>query len=364
MNLESIMREERYKVAIRSIPIMGKTLCALYLSLTFLHPFFLRDDIKWPMTYLALSSSVCCLGSLMYYYRNRNFSHAIVIIYQILYIFLCGLNSFVHMIMSREIQQTTNILFIFFVMTTIGLGQKLFFILLGLIDCIWIIVILSIPHSPPSSLVHFAFAMAIGTMIAAVLFFGRNSMFKKSVYEIQQRLISQEALKQANARLQEMTLVDPLTGVANRRHFEMFLSASWDRHLKSGEPITVMVCDVDHFKLFNDMYGHNEGDKVLALVADALKNCIRLSKDCVARIGGEEFVLIFPGMPGNDAEMVAERVCKTVRDKTTDPRRVTISVGVHTVVPSDTMNPEMAFEKADKALYRAKADGRNCFRVG
>jgi diguanylate cyclase (GGDEF)-like protein len=172
-------------------------------------------------------------------------------------------------------------------------------------------------------------------------------------------------LESANAKLRELSFVDPLTGVANRRRFDQHLAFEWRRAHRSGLPISVVMVDLDSFKGFNDAYGHQEGDRCLQRVAAVLTEAAQRAGDLVARYGGEEFVLLLQATGEEGAAALAERIRADVEALAIPHIRsrvgavVTISVGVGSAVPAAGLEPASVIAAADAALYRAKAHGRN-----
>ena len=171
-------------------------------------------------------------------------------------------------------------------------------------------------------------------------------------------------LAEANARLEELSLTDPLTGIANRRQFDRRLAEEWKRCQRFGVPLAEVLFDVDHFKLYNDTFGHQAGDECLRQVAAVLAERLRRAGDVVARYGGEEFVALLPYTSLADAAVVAEEVLARVQAlaiphtaSTTGPV-VTLSAGVAAVVPGLGPADELT-AAADAALYEAKRGGRN-----
>ena len=157
---------------------------------------------------------------------------------------------------------------------------------------------------------------------------------------------------------------DPLTGLSNRRQFELALSSEIDRVARAGEPALVLMIDIDHFKKVNDTHGHPAGDLVLKGVAEALQDCIR-PMDTLARFGGEEFAMILPNCPPSFGAMVAERVRLRVQDRAiaiTPAQQVyvTISIGGAFAPQWVRSSAPLWIERADQQLYRAKTEGRNC----
>jgi diguanylate cyclase (GGDEF)-like protein len=168
-----------------------------------------------------------------------------------------------------------------------------------------------------------------------------------------------------NSELQRQASLDGLTQVANRRYFNEYIERQWYRQVETKQPLSVILCDVDHFKLYNDTYGHLAGDSCLQHVAKALGHAVR-SNDLVARYGGEEFVIVLPNTNNETALQVAERINSQVRalqivhEKSSASDRVTLSCGVATTIPNFTSSSPNLIATADEALYEAKQKGRNC----
>jgi diguanylate cyclase (GGDEF)-like protein len=169
------------------------------------------------------------------------------------------------------------------------------------------------------------------------------------------------ALAEANARLELLSSLDSLTGVANRRTFDEALETEWRRAGRVGTPISVVMLDLDWFKDFNDRHGHIAGDERLRLVARALAATLGRAGDLLARYGGEEFVALLPGTGAIDAAAVADRLRASVEGLVplTNLDAITLSAGVATLVPRDDWNSGDLVQAADDALYRAKREGRN-----
>jgi diguanylate cyclase (GGDEF)-like protein len=167
----------------------------------------------------------------------------------------------------------------------------------------------------------------------------------------------------------EKARIDGLTQIANRRRFDEYLLQEWARHLRLKQEFSLLICDVDHFKLYNDTYGHQAGDECLRSVAKTISQCLR-ANDLVARYGGEEFAIVLPHTDRTGAVGTAERVCSAVAaaalPHATSPvcDRVTVSIGVACRMPQpkDTTDARALVEEADRNLYLAKHWGRN--RVG
>lgn len=177
-----------------------------------------------------------------------------------------------------------------------------------------------------------------------------------------------KALEQACDALERVSRTDPLTGLANRRSRDARLSDEWERSLRNGGPLAVVAIDVDHFKRFNDTHGHAEGDHALKAVAEMLMAGIRGPIDLAARHGGEEFMLILPGVDLAGAASIAERVRVMVATCSKDagfalPEKVTVSLGVASMQPAPGRSVHELTIAADAALYRAKLAGRNRYEL-
>ena len=174
-----------------------------------------------------------------------------------------------------------------------------------------------------------------------------------------------EELKQKNKYLQRLSVIDPLTGIPNRRRFEEKLNDEWERCQREEQPLGVVILDIDNFKQYNDSYGHPDGDKCLQKVAGVLRNQIKRSIDIVARYGGEEFAAILPDTDLAGSQKVAENIRRAVENSQIEHKAspvkqvVTVSLGVASAGPGDENDEWELVEKADKALYRAKQAGKN-----
>ena len=203
-------------------------------------------------------------------------------------------------------------------------------------------------------------------LLFMVLFCGIASIrqFRITVIRHNELLKTQDALTQANHTLQDLALLDGLTGTGNRRQFDIYLEQCMARAAQSDAPVTLMMIDIDYFKNYNDTYGHVAGDGCLIKVANLLKGLPRRSTDIVTRYGGEEFAIILPASGTHEAEMLAQRALERLRraalpHETTKlaEKRITLSIGISTSEPgSDAVALKQA---ADTALYAAKYAGRN-----
>ncbi|HEX4261662.1 MAG TPA: diguanylate cyclase [Acetobacteraceae bacterium] len=186
--------------------------------------------------------------------------------------------------------------------------------------------------------------------------------------DISERREAEQKLEAANAELAALAMTDGLTGLANRRRFEVVLGEEWQRAMRAGGPLALLLCDVDVFKAYNDTYGHLEGDDCLRAVASVFRTSLRRPGDLAARIGGEEFALLLPGTDAAEAQGLAEAVRAAVEaaalpHAASPAGCVTVSVGVACVVPPRHGMSDMLVAGADQALYEAKGCGRNRVRA-
>jgi diguanylate cyclase (GGDEF)-like protein len=172
-------------------------------------------------------------------------------------------------------------------------------------------------------------------------------------------------LQDANSQLLKLVSIDGLTGIANRRHFDEVLTREVRRCLRERQPLSLILCDIDGFKRYNDSYGHARGDDTLKRVAQAVEKTFRRAGDLAARYGGEEFAIVLPGIEARRAWLFADRLRRNIW-RLTIPNavspvadRVTISAGVATALPDRIYGIEELIQAADTALYRAKGNGRN-----
>jgi diguanylate cyclase (GGDEF)-like protein len=168
--------------------------------------------------------------------------------------------------------------------------------------------------------------------------------------------------------IERIGLIDPLTKISNRRGFENRLRVEWNHSIREQVPISFLIMDIDKFKNYNDTYGHQQGDTALKSFAEAASETLHRAVDFVARWGGEEFVILLPSTDTAGASEIAERVRKNIEAlviPTEDgaETKITVSIGVNSVIPDTDTSIKEYIEKADQALYTAKETGRNRFVV-
>ena len=180
--------------------------------------------------------------------------------------------------------------------------------------------------------------------------------------------IRTKELAEANQKLEALSNTDGLTNIGNRRLFDNTLIQAWNRCLRTEMPIALIMLDIDHFKQFNDLYGHLAGDECLRLLAHTLAQSVHRSGELVARYGGEEFVILLPNVEYQSAYEIAKHIQQQVLSLAQPHAQnitgfVTVSMGVAGFIPSPHQPPSELVQLADTALYNAKSSGRNCIRL-
>jgi diguanylate cyclase (GGDEF)-like protein len=175
----------------------------------------------------------------------------------------------------------------------------------------------------------------------------------------------QMKLEEANRELQRLASMDGLTKLANRRRFDEYLQQEWQRMQREQLPLSLILCDIDYFKPYNDTYGHQAGDRCLQQVAQTLQKTVRRPADLIARYGGEELAIILPNTQPSGAAHIAQTVCTAIKNlaiphaSSTVHSCITISAGAAGIIPPFDLSVEDLIAAADRALYQAKAAGRD-----
>ena len=212
-----------------------------------------------------------------------------------------------------------------------------------------LIVLVGKPWASILSLWHTEATRIGAIMTALILFVLGTTLFLAR--EIGRRARAEE-------RLEELATTDALTGLKNRRKFDTEIDLEWRRAARNGTPVALMMIDADHFKSYNDTYGHQAGDQVLVGIAICISDAVRRAGDCPSRYGGEEFAVLLPGLSNMEAFRVAETIRLKVEHWSEDPVS-TVSIGVASMTPVASLDWSDLVEAADKALYAAKGNGRN-----
>ncbi len=188
--------------------------------------------------------------------------------------------------------------------------------------------------------------------------------------ETDRRKARERELEALTRKLEDLSNLDGLTGVANRRHFDNIYPNEWLRCRRERTHISMLMIDIDFFKLYNDTYGHLQGDTCLKKVATAIKNALRRPADMVARFGGEEFVVMLPCTELDGAKQIADSIRSNVLDLRMEHSTsevgslITVSIGLTSCVPNNNGDPMLLIHAADTALYEAKRQGRDRIVIG
>jgi diguanylate cyclase (GGDEF)-like protein len=185
------------------------------------------------------------------------------------------------------------------------------------------------------------------------------------MFDITARKQAEDKILQLQRELEVLSYRDSLTGIANRRMFDTLYPVEWAKARDTGEPLSLVVADIDYFKQYNDHYGHVQGDECLRGVAQALDAGASRPGDLCVRLGGEEFVLLLPNTGAEAARQVAERCRKLLKQREIAHARsgvgrlVTVSMGIGTIVPGADDAPDIFLDRIDRRLYQAKSGGRD-----
>lgn len=185
------------------------------------------------------------------------------------------------------------------------------------------------------------------------------------MFDISERKKTEERLLAMQKELEALSFKDGLTNIANRRRFNASLELEWESARSNGQPLSVLMFDIDFFKQYNDLYGHVKGDRCLIDIAQTLDLALDGPRDLVARFGGEEFVVLLPQADASVALKVAERCQRLIKKQaiihaqSPHEQRITVSIGVGSVVPGEHLKPSDFIEAVDRQLYAAKRNGRN-----
>jgi diguanylate cyclase (GGDEF)-like protein len=194
-------------------------------------------------------------------------------------------------------------------------------------------------------------AIRIGTVMSVLILFVLGvTLFL--AHEVGRRATAEE-------KLEELATTDALTGLRNRRKFDAVIDAEWRRAARQRKPLALLMIDADHFKSYNDTFGHQAGDEVLVGIAICISDSVRRAGDCTARYGGEEFAVLLPGLSPVEALGIAETIRLKVEQWCGEPAITTVSIGVASLMPTTATSWRGLVRAADEALYAAKSGGRN-----
>ena len=220
--------------------------------------------------------------------------------------------------------------------------------------------------------VYDSILLEVGTILIMVIFGVMIISFYvfKSIQDDQTALeVTTKKLKRANKKLENVSYTDSLTGLYNRRYFNLVYDRELKRAKRTHSYITFMMLDIDYFKQYNDTYGHIEGDYALKSVAKVLKESLKRPSDFVFRLGGEEFGVLLTETPESNSAIIARRICDSIREREIKHEHskvneyVTISIGVACCIADEALKEEILITRADEMLYKAKDSGRDCYNI-
>ncbi len=196
-----------------------------------------------------------------------------------------------------------------------------------------------------------------------------KKLLRQTIKVIQISDIMQLELKKMSKQLETASQLDSLTGLYNRKYFLDVYQREWKSAVRSGGMLTLLMADIDYFKEYNDTYGHIEGDSCLTMVTDKLRCVVNRPRDVIVRYGGDEFIIMLPETGIAGAAVLAEKILAGVQglglehSGSQDYGKVTVSIGVAEILPKEGLSTDILLRQVDQALYEAKREGRNCFRL-
>ena len=226
----------------------------------------------------------------------------------------------------------------------------------------------AVPHidaMPASTALGAMMSLVTATLLSLIANYNLEHEQRRNYLVALRDALHREQLVELNKELSVISTMDAVTGLANRHRLERYLQALWQTGLASGRPVAVLMLDIDHFKRFNDHYGHQAGDQCLKKVADVISAQLRAKEDLAVRYGGEEFIVVLPDASLIDGVRIGERIRRALEalrlphHASPEPHIVTLSIGVSCGQPSASLPPHELIEAADVALYNAKNRGRN-----
>ena len=346
----------------------GPWLVLLFVAIGLYSRLFMQpqgQDLQWWMTIFAGSGLALMVGlaagTLPVLLRQHAWLPGLC---GAIVVYLTGCGSLLYT--SHELQQHASYLVIFaFFVSTLGMRLRfatLIFCNLGAIIAILLTAWASDANIDGTMVAHYLF-LAPGLILAIALILERvdRLSFLQSVmltWEGQQ-------LDTVNRQLNDLSRRDALTQISNRRHLDESMHSEWERALREAYPLSLLFVDIDHFKAYNDHYGHSAGDEVLTQIARILNEALKRPGDMAARYGGEEFVLLLPNTDEEGARKVAERLLRRVDQQriahlhSRTAHHLTISIGIATSPAQSQASAEDLLKRADDALYAAKNAGRH-----
>jgi diguanylate cyclase (GGDEF)-like protein len=343
------------------LSLVAKVMAWYYFLIATLHPFFVVEDSRWYLVASALVTSLGCFYLSRYLPRCEKPTVKLIIMAQLFLVAVTTFNVLFHMLLTGQVYQTTSIIMVFMLLAYLRLPLGWYCFSLIIVASLWAIIveIIAIPGDP--LIPHYSFAIFFGAVICSVIRVTQHKLTLKRIAELHARLVLEQQLHEANKQLEYQAQHDPLTTIANRRKMSKQLNVIWDKAQSEQQYFTVMFCDLDKFKEFNDKNGHLKGDALLLSVAKILTENSINDFDLAARVGGDEFALLLSNTDVIAAKKTASEICRRVRELAVDGCTCAITVGSYSLIPHDNIAITNVLAFADKALYAAKDAGRDCF---
>lgn len=371
---------EQTRFSFDVFPITGSMLALAILMIGFL----VWDEID-PQSAVGWSSAILiALGlrfTLYFLYRNITGKHEVDPKYWRLFFALgafstAGLMSYAGFVYFPDLSQSSRMIFVLLIL---GMVSGALPVLATDMRSYSIYILLSLTPIALDALGNEVIAVKligalvfvfIGMLMLSCHLFNR-ALLDSLIYRYRSELladrlqVANNRLSSANQELQRISTVDELTGTYNRRFFNQRFEEVWADHLREGKTLCALMIDVDHFKSYNDSFGHLQGDNCLRRIAQEIIGVIKRPRDFIARFGGEEFIMLLPNTDIDGTKEIAVRIHKKVEQlampqKRSDGiNRVTISIGGSSIRPNKDTDPDMFLQKIDHALYSAKNRGRN-----
>ena len=361
-DVEKLFSNEQLRLSRSEIPFAAKVIAIFYLVALVFHGVLLQGLELRVMVPAAFFASSVAFAVWWFCRKKPELSKQDVLRFQLLFCLATASNALLHLWSSGEIEQTVNILLLFIFLIYLRLPVWLFALMSAVVTLAWLFIALG-QAVEVDMMVHYGFGLAISNSIASLIYVNNRRLTYQGMEGFRDRLLLQRQLKLANERLSELALQDPLTGIANRRSLRSFYDKLSQRAGLAGESITVVLCDLDNFKPYNDSWGHVAGDGALVRVGQLLNDNVRGIKDLAGRLGGDEFALILSDTDAAGAQRFAERIYQHVPLRLADETEITVSMGLYSFIPNSRSGFDEVFEKADKALYKSKSMGKGQFSI-
>ena len=343
------------------LSIVTKVMAWFYFFISTLHPFFVTEDSRWYMVLAALITSASCFYLSRYLQRSKKPTIKLLISVQLSLVALTTFNVLFHMFLTGQVYQTTSIVLVFMLIAYLRLPLAYYCSSLFFVAVLWAFVMKIIATSGDPLIAHYSFAILFGAIICSVIRVSQHKLMLKRIADLHDRLVLEQQLHEANKKLQYQAQHDPLTTIANRRKMSQELDIIWDHAKSERQYLTVMFCDVDNFKEFNDKHGHLKGDALLLSIAKIMTENSSNNFDLAARVGGDEFVLLLSNTDMTLASQTASEICRRVRALVIDGCTTTITIGSYSLIPNINIAKTNVLALADYALYEAKGAGRDGF---